>query len=363
MPATTTTSGVFNDYKPWDSHQEELVCTRIAQDSSDVKTFYFQTVSPSWFRYAPGQFVTLEIQIDGQWHSRCYTWSSSPSRPVCLSITVKAESAGTVSRWLHQRLRIGDRVRARGPCGLFSLQHHPAGKYLFLAGGVGITPLMSMARWLFDLGRQADVSFVQCARTPADLLFRDELESFSTRMPDFRVALVCERPNPIGAWTGYGGRLDRNMLALICPDVAEREIFCCGPAPYMAAVRAMLQLAGFDMARYHEESFAAPLPAAADPVIGSSADAGASQGAYVKFAASGVTAQCRQTDTLLDVAREAGLYIPSACQFGVCGTCKVRKLEGAVMMVASGGITVEDEQAGWVLACCSRPVGLVILDC
>jgi len=266
---------MFGDCKPWDSDQEALVCTRISQDSSDVKTFHFQTANPSWFRYAPGQFVTLEILIDGQWHSRCYTLSSSPSRPVCLTITVKAEATGTVSRWLHQRLQVGDTLRARGPSGLFSLQHHPAGKYLFLAGGVGITPLMSMARWLFDLGHQANVAFVQSARTPADLLFRDELESFSNRMPEFRVTLVCERPNPIGAWTGYGGRLDRNMLALICPDFAEREIFCCGPAPYMLAVRSMLQRAGVDMARYHEESFTVALPAVADPLPDRSSDAAA----------------------------------------------------------------------------------------
>lgn len=75
-----------------------------------------------------------------------------------------------------------------------------------------------MTRWLFDLGRHTDVCFIQCARTPADPLCRSELEAISARLPGIRAALVCERPNPYGAWTGYSGRIDQPMLVLLCVD-------------------------------------------------------------------------------------------------------------------------------------------------
>jgi stachydrine N-demethylase, reductase component len=353
----------MTDIKPWDSNSEKLACTMVLQDSPDVKTFCFQTEHPSWFRYSAGQFVSLQVEIDGQPHTRCYTLSSSPSRPVCLTITVKAEPGGKVSNWLHHNLKVGDSVQARGPSGIFSVAHRPAAKYLFLAGGVGITPLMSMTRWLFDLGRHTDVSFIQCARTPADLLFRSELEAISARVAEFRVALVVERPNPYGAWTGYSGRLNQLMLELICPDYFEREVFCCGPEPYMTAVRSILQAAGFDMRRYHEESFQVPVHVEAETRQHADVQVDAGSHATVRFAASGREISCPGSQTVLDAAREAGLAIPSACLFGVCGACKVRKLEGSVHMVHNGGITDDDVADGWVLACCTRPVGDVVLDC
>ena len=352
-----------SEIKAWDSDSERLECTMVLADSPDVKTFCFQTEHPSWFRFDAGQFITLQVEIEGVVHTRCYTLSSSPSRPVCLTITVKAEPGGKVSNWLHQHLKVGDHVQARGPSGIFSVQRNPASKYLFLAGGVGITPLMSMTRWLFDLGRHTDVCFVQCARTPADLLFRSELEAISARVSEFRVALVCERPNPFGAWTGYSGRINQLMLELIAPDYFEREIFCCGPEPYMKAVRGVLQAAGFDMQRYHEESFQVPVHVDAETRLHDDEKVDAHQTSVVRFAASGREAVCSGNQTVLDVAREAGLSIPSACLFGVCGTCKVKKLEGEVHMLQNGGITDEDIAAGWLLACCSRPQGNLVLDC
>lgn len=364
MKTAVQSATELTDIKPWNSLSEELECTMVLQDSADVKSFCFQTSQPSWFRYAAGQFVTIEVAIGGRRHARCYTLSSSPSRPLFLSITVKAEPDGLVSNWLHANLKVGDRIRAGGPAGIFSVSLHPAKKYLFLSGGVGITPLMSMTRWLFDQGRHTDVSFIQCARTPADLLFRGELEAISARLPEFNVALVCERPNPYGAWTGYTGRINQLMLELICSDYREREVFCCGPEPFMNAVRDFLRVAGYDMDRYHEESFVSPVHDASETHAHLEdvriADA---RTATVRFAASGRQVDCHEADTVLDVARLAGLHIPSACLLGVCGSCKVRKLEGQVHMVHNGGITDEDVTDGWLLACCSRPLGNLVVDC
>ncbi len=130
----------------------------------------------------------------------------------------------------------------------------------------------------------------------------------------------------------------------------------------MQSVRDMLNALGYDMERYHQESFHAPAATEAevpeiDDVVPSD-----DRTAELHFAASGVTATCRETDTVLTVARASGLNIPSGCTFGVCGTCKVKKTAGEVVMVHSGGIADEDIEAGYILACCSRPIGRVSVE-
>ena len=84
--------------------------------------------------------------------------------------------------------------------------------------------------------------------------------------------------------------------------------------------------------------------------------------AEISFAASGVTASCAETDTVLAVAKASGLNIPSGCTFGICGTCKVKKTAGDVHMVHNGGISDEDVEAGYILACCSNPIGRVEVE-
>ena len=89
-------------------------------------------------------------------------------------------------------------------------------------------------------------------------------------------------------------------------------------------------------------------------------DAGSA--AQVVFATSQVTADCLETDTVLAVARQACIVIPSGCTFGVCGTCKIRKVSGQVHMVHSGGISDDDIEEGYILACCSKPIGAVAVE-
>ena len=118
----------------------------------------------------------------------------------------------------------------------------------------------------------------------------------------------------------------------------------------------------FDMSRYHQESFSAPAPEEAEALPLDDFIPDASQAAEVVFEMSGVTARCDETDTILQVAKGAGLNIPSGCNFGVCGTCKVRKVAGNVHMVHNGGISEDDVAEGFILACCSRPIGSISLD-
>ena len=334
----------------------------VVPDVADTATFTFRAPSGAWFDYQPGQFITLDLPVPGGRVQRTYTISSSPSRPLSISVTVKAQRDSIGTRWMLDHLKPGMRIKAYGPSGLFTSHRHPAGKYLFISAGSGITPMMSMTTWAWDSGEMPDITFVHAARRPSDIIFRERLENFANRVPGLQLRFTVEEPDPFRTWPGYQGRLNQIMLGLMCPDYLEREVFCCGPEPFMQAVRDMLNGLGFDMAHYHQESFGAPVRTLADAPVIDDVIPEVGARAEITFATSGITTRCEETDTVLAIAKRAGLNIPSGCTFGLCGTCKIRKTAGEVHMVHNGGISDDDIAEGYILACCSNPMGKVTVE-
>lgn len=362
--------------KLWDGEADDrLVCRAVVPETHDVTTFLFgahEDVGPRLFRFEPGQFLTFAFPIDGGTVHRCYTIATPPTRPDLVGITVKRVPGGPVSGWLHGGgLRPGDVVRASGPMGEFTSRLDGGRRWLFLAGGVGVTPLMAMARAAYDLGRDTDLILAQAARTPADIVFRDELALMARRRPKFRTAYLVEAAGAEPEWAGHRGRISEPLLRLLAPDLPEREVLCCGPAPFMAAVRGILAGLGYDMARYREESFNFDeLPAAERAaVVAAEAEQDAEEAApalpasfEIRFAKSDRLVSCGAEQTILDAARKAGLRLPASCTKGICGTCKSRKLGGEVEMRHGGGIRQREIDAGMVLICCSRPRSDVVIE-
>ena len=344
---------------------ETLECVSVVPEMANTASFSFRAPSGSMFAYHPGQFLTLEIPAPGQPGGvvhRTYTISSSPSRPRSITITAKAQPDSIGTRWMLDNLQPGMRIKAIGPAGLFSNVESTAGKYLFISAGSGITPMMSMTTCMWDEGRDLDIVFINCAKRPSEIIFRQRLEHMASRTPGLDLKFVVEEPDRYRPWTGYQGQFNQLMLGLMAPDYLEREVYCCGPEPFMQAVRDALVGLGYDMDNYHQESFGAPVETEADQPELDDVIPDDDSKAEIVFASSGVTAKVAETDTVLVAARSVGLNIPSGCTFGVCGTCKVRKTAGEVHMVHNGGISEDDIEAGYILACCSNPIGKVEVE-
>ncbi|RUM57271.1 MAG: hybrid-cluster NAD(P)-dependent oxidoreductase [Marinomonas sp.] len=355
----------------WVNGRHNVRCVRVIQESWDVNTFCFMAQQPVMFFFKPGQFVTLELEIEGKQVMRSYTISSSPSVPYSFSITVKRVPGGLVSNWLHDNMDVGVELAVHGPVGNFNCIDFPADKVLLLSGGVGITPVMSMARWWFDTSADVDISFVHSARSPRDLIYPRELDHMVSRVNNISVHTIVERMHNGLAWHGYRGYLDETKLLLTTPDFMEREVFCCGPAPYMKAVRELLKAKGFDMSRYHEESFGETPEAIVEDAIElaevAQAEADALDSAdmhRVEVISSGMTmsVQVAPNETLHNAAAKLNLHIPKACGMGICGTCKVLVKEGETHMEANGGITDEDVAEGYVLSCCTVAKSDVVIE-
>jgi ferredoxin-NADP reductase len=353
----------------WTSDVEEtLVCCQVRQETHDVKSFFFKSPAGHTFSFEPGQFVTLELEIDGETINRCYTISSSPTRPHTISITVKRVPGGKVSNWLHDNLQAGTQVRVLGPAGEFTCARHPARKYLFLSAGSGITPLMSMSRAHHELSEDRDIVFVHSARTPDDIIFARELDLIAANQGNFRTSFVCERVGARTNWPGVTGFLTLPLLKLIAPDYMEREVFTCGPAPYMKAVRDLLDEAGFDGRHYHEESFSfetliedAP-ELLADVTPTDDANGQLASTFAVSFTRSNREIACGPQQHVLDAARQAGVRLPASCTQGMCGTCKVKLVSGQVEMKHNGGIRQREIDQGMVLLCCSKPLTDLVVE-
>jgi len=366
----------LDEMLPWNDRLQMLQCISAIEEAPDVMTFSFKAADDNWFRYTPGQFVTLELPIeraDGLGPvMRTYTLSSTPSRPYHISVTVKAQKDSIGTRWMLENLRPPMKIKAYGPNGDFSLANHPSEKYLFISAGSGITPMVSMTRWLFDCAPATDVAFINCARSPDDIIFRKELELLSGRMEAMHLAFIVEQSSARHVWPGLHGRIDRARLELLAPDFMRRKVFCCGPEPFMNGVRGLLEQSGFDMANYHQESFqpateisSIPVPAAlttAPDKTPTAPTAPVVAPASVVFTLSGIEVECTENDTILLAARNGGLKIPSACEFGICGTCKVKCIAGETEMNHNGGIRDDEVEEGYILACCSRPRGRVEID-
>lgn len=183
-------------------------------------------------------------------------------------------------------------------------------------------------------------------------------------MSGLNLGFIVEGHEARHGWHGLRGRIDGAKLPLLAPDFMDRTVFCCGPEPFMRGVREMLKSAGFDMGRYHEESFQpAAAPAAEEIAVRAGAgDEGEVQAAKIAFTMSGKEIEAKPGQTILQAARANGVRIGAACEGGICGTCRVMKVSGEVDMSHNGGILDDEIDEGYILACCSRPLGDVQIE-
>ncbi|MBK9031450.1 MAG: ferric reductase-like transmembrane domain-containing protein [Myxococcales bacterium] len=332
--------------RPW---RGALRVARVFDEAPAVRTF--RLVAPDGgplpFTHAPGQYLTLELTVDGAPLYRSYTIASAPTRTGALEITVKRARDGHGSAHVHATLREGAEVTVRGPHGRFVFDGAGADRVLLIAGGVGITPIMAMARALTDRAWPGRIDLIVAVHAPADVIFADELRYLAGRFPNLHLCITASAPDD--AWPGARGRITPALLTEHVPDLAAAPVYLCGPEPMMDAVTAMLRALGTPAAAIHTEAFVA---AAAPPPI----DAGPGE---VRFERAGK----RGTGlTVLDAALACGVELPYECRSGICGQCKTRVVRGDVVLGPVEALTADERARGYILACQARPAGEVVVD-
>ena len=333
----------------------------IFGETPEVKTF--RLVAPTGgrvpFDFSPGQFLNLHVMLDGAVVKRSYTIASSPSQRDFIELTVKREASGRVSPFLHDRVTVGQTIEASGPGGLFTFDGSAARSIVLIGGGVGITPLMSVLRYLTDHAWPGRIVLLYACRTTDDFIFRDELEYLQRRHDNLQVVATMTRGRG-QTWMGQEGYPTAARIRDAVPDIAAQRVHVCGPPAMMDAVLAMLNDLGVPRSQIHVEKFGPDKRPAATV-----ADQGAATSAapvMARFARSGRLAAMTPGMSVLDAAESVGVSIDNACRSGTCGSCKVALLSGTVSQAVEDALTNADKAAGIILACQAQATSDVVID-
>lgn len=335
----------------------KLTLSDIVEEAHEVKTFRFGLPNggPIPFGYLPGQFVTLHVAPRDIPTKRSYTIASSPTSHDRIEITVKREGQGLVSQWLHDELKIGDEVEIEAPNGTFTFSGKEADCVVLIGAGVGITPLMSVARYLTATNWSGKMHLILGFRSPRDFIFREELAELKARNANLSVTVTMSSPGE--PWSGRVGRIDASLLASTVPDLTAHRVHVCGPPSMMDTVTAALVSLGVPHPQIKKEAFGT---IKRDP---STKDAGAKEIAgRAIFRTSGVTAPVPVDATILDAADAAGVSIDNACRSGTCASCRIKLVSGQVTMAVEDALTDQDRAEGYILACQAKVHGDIEVD-
>jgi len=326
----------------------QLRVERIVQETPNVKTFRLVPPNRSAlpFAHLPGQYLTFSLQIGGKTVGRSYTIASTPSRPGYCEVTIKREEQGLVSRHMHDTVKEGDLLTIAAPGGKFTFTGAEADRVVLLAAGVGITPLMSILRYLTDQNWSGQIYMVYSCKTVEDIIFREELEAIERRLPNLHLTLTLTRGEGAN-WNGAIGRIDAKLLTRVVPDLTSVPIYMCGPAEMLTASRDLLLPLGVAEHNIRKESFGLR-PASPRGEIAASISGGEFT---VTFARSNKTAKIAGGRPILTLAEELGVGVDSECRAGICGTCKCRMISGSVEMETQDALTSDDRRNNIILLC------------
>jgi ferredoxin-NADP reductase len=327
----------------------------VLDEAVDIKTF--RLARPEGFVFTPGQFVAVRVLVDGRPHVRCYSISSSPDARGYLEISVRRQ--GLVSTTLHATVRTGSTLTVNRPAGQFTYPGGDDRPLALIAGGIGITPLLSMLRHAVATDPLRPVVLLYSARNRESLAFLGELKVIAERHPQVRIGLTLTE-TAAAPWRQ--GRIDAAMVRQYVPHPAH-TIFClCGPLRMMDDMRALLLAEGVPQAQVRLEQFETAVAAAQLHETPRAAPAGADAATHqVTFSSCGRTAAVAPSQTLLEAAEAEGIAIASSCRSGVCQACRTRLASGDADC-RSSVLDPDDRAAGFILPCVSWATSDCVLE-
>ncbi|WP_309081289.1 iron-sulfur cluster-binding domain-containing protein [Zhihengliuella sp.] len=454
LQSSAEAAGAARALGPWHPQEFLAECVETVPEAGNMMTFVLRRTDGAPLAFRPGQYLNIAFPVDGpdaEPVNRSYSISSAPTQPWAFAITVKRDDGGKVSPWVHENVRPGTVLEVLGPVGAFHLPDHDRrARYLFLAAGAGITPLMSMIRTIHSLPGRADVVVLYHGAAPGAFAFSMELEYIASVDSRIKVYYSLGDRSAPGKWQGMVGRLTAEMIEEVAPDANGRQIYACGPEPYLDVAGQLLERLGVDDTSFHVESFngsretileykeevalageiaeeiaaaheefyeqqpaalelygsgyeavvaghsesgtdsvaeaAAEIvdeaaddyaweedavaaqngqqagAAAAEPVDPSSFEVHGEGSLTMSFVRTRVNVRIDPGQQILGAARKAGVRIGANCQEGMCGSCKIVKLEGEVDMHHQGGIRAREIEAGKFLPCCSTANTDLVVD-
>ncbi|WP_306362938.1 FAD-binding oxidoreductase [Nocardia sp. CC227C] len=332
----------------------QLAVAEIIAETATTTTFRMQGVDQVDLPpFLAGQYVN--VFVDGT--SRPYAISSSPAQRRHYDLTVRRVPNGRISNLLIDTVQIGQVLTTTGPMGTF--HHNPlfhGDDVVFLAGGSGVAPAMSMLREIVDLGLDRTFHLIYGSREASDVIFRAELDTLTAAHPGITVDHVIAEPD--AAWTGATGFLTADTITALAGELNNRMVYVCGPqALYPYALDQLTTLA-HPRKRIRFEANGAP----SDPTAQHHWPTGADPAEEVTVTVRGTSFRTPRNRPLLDALEDNGIRPEAACRSGECSLCRVRIVKGEVHTATEAALRLSDAQFGYTHSCVAYPISDVEVE-
>jgi ring-1,2-phenylacetyl-CoA epoxidase subunit PaaE len=344
-------------------HPLKIRSVRPDTDEAVIVSFDVPPDLSEAFRFTQGQHLTLRNVVDGSDERRSYSICAGVDDGE-LRVGIRKVPGGRFSTWIHESLKAGDTVQVMAPEGRFFVPLDPEAErhYLGIAGGSGITPILSIMKTVLAAEPKSRFTLIYGNRKLRSTMFLEELEDLKNRyLSRLTLHLVFSQEStdlPL-----YSGRIGRDKIGeflgtLVDPKGVDHA-FVCGPHGVNDEAEAALLAAGIAPERIHIERFGIPdaegdaRRALREVQEGDAADA---QVTIIRDGVSKVIDFHAHQGNILDAAAAAGLEVPFSCKSGVCCTCRAKLLEGEVRMARNFALEKHEVAAGFVLTCQSHPL-------
>jgi len=331
----------------------ELRVSEIIRETPSTKTLRLVSTKGAFLPpFQAGQYINLFVEAAGVRTSRPYSISSSPTETGHYDITVRRVEDGFVSDLLLEETDVGDSFTSSGPAGCFVYNPLFHGKDLvFLAGGSGITPFMSMIREIVGRGLDRRITLIYGSRDPSDIVFGAELDRIAANHPTIRVRHVISNP-PVG-YQGLTGFITADLVKNLVGDVAGKTFYVCGPEAMYGFCLAELGKLGVPRRRIRTEVYGPPRDVASKP--GWPEDISRDDVFTVRIKG-GASFRAKAGEPLMVSLERAGVAIPALCRSGECSLCRTRLVSGRVFQPENVRLRKSDRAFGYIHPCVAYPL-------
>jgi ferredoxin-NADP reductase len=342
----------------------QLRVVDVVQETPSTKTFRMQRIDGPLPPFRAGQYVNVFVDVDGVLTSRPYSIASSPQRSGegggTLELTVREKPGGFVAPYMLNELGVGDEVETTGPEGSF--YHEPlidGDDLVFLAGGSGITPFMSIIRDVLQREIPLQMHLVYGSRAPTDVIFGDELAQLAAAHPNFTYSLVISEP-PEG-YDGLTGFLDADCVREQVGKIDGKTFYICGPGVMYEFCLAALAELGVPTHKIRRELYGPPDDVTKEPGWPQGLDADTIFEVEIvgslQDAEEGRTIRAPAGEPLTNTLERYGIVVPAICRTGACSVCRTKLVSGHVFMPAHTGLRESDREHSYIHACVAYPLG------
>jgi len=330
----------------------DLIVSKIDEVNKHTKTFRLAPTNNYLPPFQAGQYINLFVNTGGILTSRPYSIASPPNQTGYYDITVKRVEDGFVSSYLLDDVQTDDMFESTSPSGYFYYNPLIHGKDLvFLAGGSGITPLMSMLRETVDRHFERNIHLIYGNRIPEDIIYSDELDKISHPYDNIKVTHVISDP-PSG-YDGLTGFISADLMVDLIDDIQGKTFFVCGPEAMYTFCMEELRKLGVKPKKIRKEVYGPPKDVTSQPGWPGNIS---THDTFTVKVMDGKKISASAGEPLMNSLERAGIVIPASCRSGECSLCRTKLISGKIFHPQGVHLRKSDRQFGFIHPCMAYPL-------